>query len=540
MIRVVIFLLLVGALALGVSWLADRPGDVAITWAGYQIETSVMVMIVAITIIAVATTILWSFLRAVIRSPHEVMQFWNRRRGRHGFLAISRGLIAIGAGDARAARKHAEIANRLAPDEPLALLLGAQTAQMSGDRAAAEQSFRAMAARKDTKLIGLRGLFIEARRHGDMNAARLFAEEAAANSPALGWAGEAVLQYRCASGDFEGAFDVLKRNHKSGAIGRDAFHRQRAVLITAQALALEDSDRDRARVLALEAAKLAPHLVPAVALAARFLAESEELRKGTRMIEKAWRVNPHPDLAEAFSGLRLADSARERLARVQHLAEIKPGHIESGLAVARAAMAAREFTVAREALAPFLSQPTRRVALLMAQIEGSDRGDEGRAREWMSRALSARRDPVWTADGFISDHWLPMSPVSGRLDAFEWKVPLAELSNESSPATNEVENPDLAETKAAPNADIVDVSSERAARDKDETIPMATSLQTQQTEPDEKAAPRKPKPHTKSSPRIVEPVIPLAHIPDDPGPEPEGEPEPLPESMQAGWRRRFE
>src|SRR5262249_8621703 len=39
--------------------------------------------------------------------------------------------------------------------------------------------------------------------------------------------------------------------------------------------------------------------------------------------------------------------------------------------------------------------------------------------------LNARRDPAWTADAFVSDHWLPISPVSGRLDAFEWKDPLA-------------------------------------------------------------------------------------------------------------------
>src|SRR5262245_27446079 len=52
-------------------------------------------------------------------------------------------------------------------------------------------------------------------------------------------------------------------------------------------------------------------------------------------------------------------------------------------------------------------------------------GDEGRGREWMARALNAQRDPAWTADGFVSDHWLPISPVTGRLDAFEWKDPLA-------------------------------------------------------------------------------------------------------------------
>jgi HemY protein len=80
--------------------------------------------------------------------------------------------------------------------------------------------------------------------------------------------------------------------------------------------------------------------------------------------------------------------------------------------------------VARTALAPYTAAPRKRVAALMAELEMAQ-GDEGRAREWMARALNARRDPAWTADAFVSDHWLPISPVSGRLDAFEWKDPLA-------------------------------------------------------------------------------------------------------------------
>jgi HemY protein len=34
MIRVLVFLVAAGLLALGVVWLADRPGQIAITWLG--------------------------------------------------------------------------------------------------------------------------------------------------------------------------------------------------------------------------------------------------------------------------------------------------------------------------------------------------------------------------------------------------------------------------------------------------------------------------------------------------------------------------
>ena len=61
----------------------------------------------------------------------------------------------------------------------------------------------------------------------------------------------------------------------------------------------------------------------------------------------------------------------------------------------------------------------------MADIEEADSEDQGRVRHWLAQALRAPRDPEWVADGQVSQHWLPISPVTGRLDAFEWKVPVS-------------------------------------------------------------------------------------------------------------------
>ena len=58
------------------------------------------------------------------------------------------------------------------------------------------------------------------------------------------------------------------------------------------------------------------------------------------------------------------------------------------------ALDAQEFAVARNAIRPLLKEPTQRVAMLMAEIEQRESGDEGRAREWMARALRAPRDPA--------------------------------------------------------------------------------------------------------------------------------------------------
>ena len=126
---------------------------------------------------------------------------------------------------------------------PLTLLLGAQAAQLAGDRAAAERTFHVMAGRDDTKLLGLHGLYIEAQRREDFSAARLYAEEAAKHAPAPAWAGLAVLEFRCAVGDWTGALERLERNMKSGLVDRVAYRRQRAVLLTARALVVAKLDR---------------------------------------------------------------------------------------------------------------------------------------------------------------------------------------------------------------------------------------------------------------------------------------------------------
>jgi HemY protein len=444
------------------------------------------------------------------------------RRRRKGYQAISRGLVAVGSGDGRAARKFASEAERLAGGEPLALLLRAQTAQLSGDRAAAEQAFRTMTDHDETRLLGLRGLYVEAWRRDDRASARGFAEAAVKSAPALQWAGEAVLEFRCTERDWQGALAALEANNRSRLVDREQYRRLRAVLLTARAQSLEATEPDAAKALALEAAKLAPGLVPAASLAGRLAIEAGERRRAAQILERAWRINPHPDLAEIYAHLRTGDTARDRLARVQQLARHHANHREGALAIARAAVAAQEFGVARKALGPLQEQPTQRVAMLMASLEEAEHGDEGRAREWMSRAVRAARDPAWTADGFVSDRWMPVSPVSGRLDAFEWRVPLAELAHEGA-----VDSTVLGDSADA-RAPLLDVPSLSASVPDTAESPARATQQGEATEPSASSIDQRPvadsapAPKIKaaaSPPRPAEAVIPLIHAPDDPGPE---------------------
>jgi HemY protein len=423
--RALVFIGLLALAAFGAVWLADRPGSVVITWGGLQAQTSVAFAAVAILVLAMVLTLIWSIVRFLLNLPNRMNRRSGHRRRERGFAAVSRGMVAVGSGDPVAARRHAGEAERLLGRQPLTLLLKAQAAQISGDKPGAEAAFQTMAETDETRVLGLRGLFVEARRRGDEGTARAYATEAARLAPAVSWANEAVLEAQCAEGDWRGALASVERRASLGLLDKATARRHRAVLLTAHALAGEDGDPDRALAEALEATRLEPDLVPAAALAGRLLSRRADLRRASKVVEQAWKRMPHPDLAETYLALRLGDSTLDRVRRAETLARLSSWDPEARLALARAAMDAREFARARDVLRPVLDEhPTVRAYMLMAEIEAAEHGrDSGRVREWLTRAARAPRDPAWIADGVVSETWAPVSPVTGRLDAFVWQSP---------------------------------------------------------------------------------------------------------------------
>jgi HemY protein len=583
MVRIILFLLLIALGAAGAAWIAEQTGDVVLSWGSYRAQTTLPVFMLALGIVVVAAMMLWAILRGVWRTPARMRRSRRERRQARGRHAITQGLLAIGHGDSSAARVHAEAARKHAAHDPLALLLHAQSAQLDGDREGAQRAFRAMAEREDTRLLGLRGLFIEAQRADDPVAAVMVAEEALKLSPSSSWASHAVLGFCCAKGDWAGALKILDNNQSAGLIDKAAYRRQRGVLLTARALELEKVDRDLARESVMEAVKLAPTLVPAAVLASKFESEAHQIRRSMRLVETAWLAQPHPDLADAYAHVKLGDSARQRLVRVETLAAKAPGHIEGALAIARAAIDASEFTKAREALAPFIAAPTQRVALLMAEVERTEHGDSGRARAWTLRAVRALHDPAWTADGYVSDRWRPVSPVTGRLDAFQWQTPVAALPSDKGPAieSSPFEEAMLATPRRAvvlePPKDVSESAAEPAApvtpappaAEQDNAPPPAVAAEaapveaapTEAARPEPVAAPTPapPKPAEsepsrpaplfrsrhdipKAVPAPIPAVIPLIRAPDDPGVDDEGPADEFaeqigpPKAQAGGWR----
>lgn len=537
MVKLLFFLAVATALALGAVWLAERPGEITVVWSGLRIETTVAVGAVALLALVALGMAVWSLIRFLLGLP-TAFSFASRARRRvRGVEAVSRGMVAVGAGDPAAARRHAADAERLIGGEPLALLLSAQAAQLNGDKPAAEAAFKAMLDEPETRILGLRGLFVEARRRGDQSAARAFADEAVRLSPSLAWANDALLEHFTATGDWTQARLAVERRASLRLADKSEARRHRAVLLAAEALAREADEPGEALSLALEAVKLAPGLTPSAALAGRLLGANGDLRKAARIVEAAWREQPHPDLARVYLKLRPGDSAADRLARAESLHRLRPLDPESAFAVAEAAIAARDFARAREALSPLVAAvPTVKTCLLMAALEDAEHGAQGRAREWLTRSTRAPRDNAWVADGLVSESWMPVSPVSGRIDAFAWTLPPAALGAaplEPEPEVLEViappPPPELAPAarvapQAPPAATMVEDVLATPAREQ----PAREQAAREQPAPEQAAQPASSQPAPPSAqPAALAALTPdgrLERAPDDPGPEPAAAP----------------
>jgi HemY protein len=426
MARFLIFLALVLGLGWAFAWLADRPGDLVLTFSGMRYELSLTTALAGFLAAVAIIMIVWWTVRTLLDSPQLVRRWFRARRRDRGYQALSTGLIAAGAGNAAMARKLSErAAGFISGDqEPLLPYLDAQVALLEGRNDDARSAFETMSASEETRALGLRGLYLEAERLGDSVAARHHAEKALETSPLLGWASDAVLAGRTRDGDFDKALALLDERKRLKNTGTADPARLRAVLLTAKAMAALDHDPTGARNAAIEANKLAPELVPAAVTAAKALFRNDELKKGVRILEAAWKAGPHPDIADAYVHARSGDSAQDRLARAQALDRLTPGHPEALMALAQAQHGASEHAKARKTIEALLKSAPRESAwLLLADIEEAETGNQGRVREWLQRAVKAPRDAAWMADGQTSPRWLPFSPISNRIDAFTWAAP---------------------------------------------------------------------------------------------------------------------
>ena len=422
--RIIIFFLALALAAFVAGWLAIHSGRLIVSFDTFEVETSLAFGLFVVALVVAFLLAASSFGAALMGTPRRLRAQRRERRRERGFRALARGMVAIAAGDTGEAQRRAREAQSLLPDKPLALLVAAQAAQLAGDEKTAEEYFTAMLADKDIEFLGLRGLYIQATRRGDLGMALSYLKRASELRPGTPWVSNALFDLHAERGRWEDAAEALAIAERARVLDHTLARRRRAVLLAAEAGDLVQRDKTRALTLAEDAVRLSPGLVPAAVIAARLLGEEEKTWRALGIVEAAWAQSPHPDLAAVYAELKPDETPRARASRLMGLAERNPDHIESRLVTAAQWVLLKDWNQARAALGDLPERlPSARVAALMAEIE-QGRGDYQAQRYWLQRALSAPREPIWICEHCRASQlsWLPLCPACGAFDSLSWRA----------------------------------------------------------------------------------------------------------------------
>lgn len=544
MLRLLLTLLFLLIVALGVVWLAELDGRLLIALPGYEVEVPLLTGVILLALSLVTLGLLWKLIATVFDLPAKAGRALRMRKRRNAREAISTGLIAAEAGETAKAMSLAVKADRLSNDKSLVRLLEARAALSSGNERRAAEVYKEMLKSPKTRLLGLKGLYELALKEARIEEAEELATQARAISREALWAADGVLQAQTLSGDWDEALKTVQMMADDRLLERARARRYRAVLLTAKAQGLTASQSDEAYKAAREAHALAPDLPPAALKLAEIYMLRDDERRARKTLETAFLASPHPDLADAFINIRLGEGVEDRFKRAEKLLARAGENREARLAFAGAAIDAARFDKAREALIAVLqSQPTARAYNLMAELEEADGGNVGKAREWLSRAVNAPRDPEWMADGLVSEAWAPVGPISGKLDAYEWRTPmtslapqpslsLAELEAISAPSVKEVRETSASQEEPAAKiveAEVVEPQAKAEAKpEKPKAEPKAEkgNGEAKPTPKPEVKAEEAPKEAAKKPQATSDDTITLPRQPDDPGLMDEDEPTP--------------
>jgi len=392
MIRILGYLIGVGALIGGAVWMADHPGAVTVRWLAWRLDTTVPVLALGLAVVAVVAAVLLRFVSGFLSLPGRFARRSREKRQVKGTAALTGAVTALAGGDADAARRCLKAADKALSNPQLAHLISAQIETEKGDTEAARPHYEALLETPETELAGLRGL-LAAMPASDPRALDL-AYKAYDRAVGAGWAARALYAAQVEAGLLDAAQETLAKARKKGGFDADdaAAESARLTLSRAEAARAEGRLSDAAK-LAREALDAAPDNTAAALVLAQIQVAESRPKKAAEVLSKQWGRAPSPKLLAAWLDLWREEDAAHQVKRVRELAAANPDHPESRLALAEACLRAEAFADAHAALAPLLGPDATtgiagRAALAKARVLSAEGADPTVQREWIERAAA--------------------------------------------------------------------------------------------------------------------------------------------------------
>lgn len=391
-----------------------------LSWICGQEESSVPAIQIAIIfaftmVIAIFGGSIWQFISAL---PARLAERRAAQRKERGYVALTKGLAAVAAGDAKESAQLATKSKNLLKDQKLTALLSAQSAQLQGKEGMATGEFKRLLEDEETAFLGLRGLAMQALREGrDVEALR-YVKEAQELKPNAPWVLDLLYQLELRDGNALGSAAAVKQAQIGGHVARENAAARLAPLYTHEAqTALAEGKIDEAFTHSGKALEQVSGYLPAVLIRAKALLALEKPGQAKSLISRNWKKTSHPDMLPLYlqgsntdteqkakrAGLSLLKGSQTRAGQTA-LGEFLLEHLD--LAPARTALEAAQDRGSARASQILDHMPAIEAAIAEAEALEGDEAEAAKekAKDLVQVALSAANDSAWLCAACGSAH----------------------------------------------------------------------------------------------------------------------------------------
>lgn len=435
MLRALWFFAQLAIVVCAAIWISAQKGSVDIAWNDYTVSVNLGIFLLGATLFTIVAVAAFRLIGAIVSAPGTFSKKRRERARAKGFKSLTRGFVAIAAGDAKKATQLAKEVRNLLPDEQgLPLLLEAQAARLRGEEDVAKRTFEKLLDDKDAAFFGIRGLLKSSMEEGDTAKALTYALRALEQNPKQPWILKSVYDLELQNQRWDDAMGTLTRIRKYKAMEEAAIRKDESALYLLLAEKDQLAGNESGAVRKIEnAIKADPLFVPAAIKMAEYYIEKDKDNKAAAVIERVWRVHPHPELAVLWDRIAPASKSSDPMRRMkwfEKLVSFNPESADGHIAAARVAIEsgllgeARTHLVTAERL-----RPSAQVYRLRADLEEKASYNAAIVREWLDKAAQAAPDPVWycVRTGHIYERWSPVALPHGAFNTIEWGSPLGGL-----------------------------------------------------------------------------------------------------------------
>jgi HemY protein len=422
LISLLSFFLKLGVVVAFAVWVADRSGKVTIEWKDMVLQTSTLMLVLSVGLIAMfsySTAKLFAFFGGASYRMRMNQRLQRQRRAEK---------LLTGAVDALADEKNNRALGLLRRAEKL--LGSSQVVDLLRKEAGETPVITAQG--DYSSPFAWREAIEKKLKEGRLGEARHLAESFAAKHENLGLPRRMLFEVHAHEQNWGEALYMLDLLRETGDMPRGELRQARAAALAERArLALEKGNGAEAFEYARQADRLRPQWVPALWLAAKGLAMQDKPREAAGLIEKSWAAAPHPQLGSLYLSLRTGRNDLKKAQAAENLRRRAEDNPASHLLHADALFRAGIYAQARFIAASLAkTHPSREVFTLLSQVEEADHHPAA-AQEWHKKAAESPLGEAWICSSCRQPHrsWQALCSSCKEFNTLSWQAQPAVIAN---------------------------------------------------------------------------------------------------------------